>query len=276
MSTILKALRRVEEEQRRDEPKPALEGDWIGEAALEPPPEPAPGTNGMRSLLAHWPWALAVVAGFGLIATGAWMWTGGAAEAPAATAPSDVAVAREAPPDPTEVGVPATPEDFAEAPLAATDPVPEPATEPFLDPAPETAVSLVQRRLREAVEARSERAEPEPIRVAARREPDLPRVEPAPTGEPVDTTAPRPGAVSPAPVVHEVVEVLAAPPEIYVERTRWHPAPKKRTARVRIAGVLHDLREGDVQGELLVTEIRPSVVVFVHAGARLERRLGKR
>ncbi len=84
--------------------------------------------------------------------------------------------------------------------------------------------------------------------------------------------APKLPEASPDPV--PTVAVLAAPPEILVERTRWHPTPQKRTARVLVAGVLHEVREGDIVGELLVGEIRPSSIEFIHEGVRIERKLG--
>jgi hypothetical protein len=72
------------------------------------------------------------------------------------------------------------------------------------------------------------------------------------------------------------VASVPPPPEIRVEGTAWHPSPERRTARVVVqgrAGVL-ELHEGDAVGTLVVSEIQPSGVVFLHGGAELRRGVG--
>ncbi len=271
MSTILRALRRVENAHDGEHSKsalrakPALEGDWLGEGTAEPPPEPSGrGAQSPRSVLAVWPWMLAGFAGLGLIGSGVWLWIERAAEPmPVAQEPVVVATAPVLP---------------REAVPAARAPLPEPDP-----PAPD--MTLVQQRLREAAEARRAEAAPAvapitrespppvpptPAAAAPEPEPVLAHVAPEPA-PPRSKPAPRPpDARTPAPLV----EVIPAPPEIRVERTRWHPTAQKRTARVWVAGVVHDVRETDQIDGLRVSEIRPSTVVFIHQGIRIERKPG--
>jgi len=62
-----------------------------------------------------------------------------------------------------------------------------------------------------------------------------------------------------------------------VERTSWHPKPERRVAWVRLEGssAVREVREGDALGTLVVKEIRPSAVVFLHGAEQLQRRVGE-
>jgi len=64
---------------------------------------------------------------------------------------------------------------------------------------------------------------------------------------------------------------------VNVERTVWHPSPERRSARVVVEGFPEplELKEGDAVGVLVVAEIQPSAVVFLHGGARLRRPVGR-
>jgi hypothetical protein len=66
------------------------------------------------------------------------------------------------------------------------------------------------------------------------------------------------------------------PPAITVKRTIWHPTPERRVAQVEVEGREGQiqLHEGDAVGTLVVAEIKPSEVVFLHQGQELHRRVG--
>ncbi|HEU4428443.1 MAG TPA: hypothetical protein VFT98_06785 [Myxococcota bacterium] len=95
------------------------------------------------------------------------------------------------------------------------------------------------------------------------------------------TAAPSPASAreqrsEPAPTEPEPdVAVVAPRPEVWVESTEWHPSPEKRSARIRIGeDIARNLREGDAVGGVIVKEIRPSAVLFLHEGAEFKRGVG--
>jgi hypothetical protein len=61
-----------------------------------------------------------------------------------------------------------------------------------------------------------------------------------------------------------------------VERTRWHPTPERRLAWVTVEGFVgvQEVSEGEAVGALVVKEIKPSSVVFLHGAETLSRRVG--
>jgi hypothetical protein len=65
-------------------------------------------------------------------------------------------------------------------------------------------------------------------------------------------------------------------PGVHVERTVWHPVSDRRVAVVALDGASgpREIREGDAVGSLVVSEIEPSGVVFLHQGVELRRRVG--
>jgi hypothetical protein len=67
-------------------------------------------------------------------------------------------------------------------------------------------------------------------------------------------------------------------PNVYVERTIWHPMAERRVAVVELEGSDEtlELHEGDAVGPLVVGKIEPSGVFFVHDGVELRRRVGVR
>jgi hypothetical protein len=71
---------------------------------------------------------------------------------------------------------------------------------------------------------------------------------------------------------------VSARPEVWVERTLWHPNAEKRSALVRVGadGEVRELHEGDALDGVVVKEIRPSGVLFVHDGAEFKRGVGGR
>ncbi len=133
-------------------------------------------------------------------------------------------------------------------------------------------------------------AEParEPVR-AATPAPVAPAREPEPTPSPVPTVAqadpaPRPAAAlsieppvaTAEPEPRPDVAILPVLPEVWVERTQWHPTPAKRSALVRVgaAGEPRELHEGDSLEGVLVEEIRPSAVLFRYEGEEFKRGIG--
>ena len=67
-----------------------------------------------------------------------------------------------------------------------------------------------------------------------------------------------------------------AGPEVTVRKTYWHPNPERRVAEVEVEGHKGalELHEGDAVGTLVISEIQPSGVVFLHGGERLQRKVG--
>jgi hypothetical protein len=85
---------------------------------------------------------------------------------------------------------------------------------------------------------------------------------------------PRPAPAPPAPAPARVATVR--PPKVTVEKTVWHPTPGRRVARIEVEGHkgMLELHEGDAVGTLVVAEIQPSGVVFLHGGEKLHRKVG--
>jgi hypothetical protein len=83
----------------------------------------------------------------------------------------------------------------------------------------------------------------------------------------------------PAPRAAEPEPILRSPvPNVYVARTIWHPLAERRIAVVELGGSDEtlELHEGDAVGPLVVGKIEPSGVFFVHEGVELRRRVGAR
>jgi hypothetical protein len=62
---------------------------------------------------------------------------------------------------------------------------------------------------------------------------------------------------------------------VRVKRTQWHPESARRSADLELAGKSESVHEGDVVGEYVVTEIRPSGVVLTRDGETIERGIGQ-
>ncbi len=183
--------------------------------------------------------------------------------------------------------------------LAEELPEPRPA-----EPAPVRVVRPVAKPLQRAPApiARVQEAPPVPKPALPARErvtrsaPNSGAVH-APKADPLKPPAPTQVAAIEAPqpeppVAKTVVEVqpgavrsaakppVASPvpgiPELMVKRTIWHPSPGRRRALVEIAGNSEalNLSEGDRVGELVLTQIKPSGVVFEFQGIELSRRVG--
>ena len=309
MSTILKALQRVEDERPSggaSAPRRALRSDFVPEHS-----KPLLRRSRQR---APRPWLWGSAGAALLLAVLVW-WrlpersapereVAAEAESPAraappvarqrehvALAPGPVAEASAAPPataaEPQPAAAaapppqPALPTDVAERlpPLGTTLDAPSTGT---LAPAPpEPSLPAAAPQLAAAVEPAPEAGAPEPAPVAVEAAPP-PAPEPEPA--PVQATPPAPQARPAAQPAPPAVAPKPAPPpapsapSVLVERTSWHPSAERRVAWVSVEGITGalELHEGDAVGALVVKEIRPSSVVFLHGADRLQRRVGQR
>ena len=260
MSTILKALRRLEHDRSARSGRPLRQ-----EVASAPEARPR-----------RWPLLIAaVVCGIAAGPLALVVWTEllprtGAPESPAALVPS---VASEA--------LAAAPSMAREA---AARSLPSEAVETL--PLPESPAPVVPDE--RVVEEFVAEAPPAPIvssdvEMLKRPAPD-PRIAALPDDVPARPAGPRPGSVRPRPspkralVAERPPVSTPPPPALRVERTEWHPSPQRRVAVVELDGSGDPLRlhEGDVVGALVVGEIQPSTVTFYHEGIELHRRVGDR
>ena len=339
MSTILKALRRLEEDKARGASSRPLR-----EEGASGPPE-APRRRGL-------PWlpVAAMFIGAGIGASIWWVWPyerGGepvraGTEGVAATRPlvaaAPVVAAAPAPgaapaagdaaapaPSPRPAGLDAgaakiavpleemqetgPPDDaFSSAVEVVQRPQPTPRIEPPSEVVPQQRViadpprvaaespAMVAKRSRapEATGASPGRvarsrpgavqAESPPAPVASESAPasaPAPAPKPAPSAAPAKTEAPEPAHVAvsrapePAPAPAHASKASDADAAVRVKRTQWHPDAGRRSAELELAGKSESVHEGDVVGEYVVTEIRPSGVVLTRDGERIERSIGK-
>jgi len=177
-----------------------------------------------------------------------------------------------APPPLPLIEEPASWVPVAQAPPAAKPP--PPAAEPVIQPPPRIAESPA---LREPVAAAPP---PPPIEEPAlwvpvaqaqpAANPPPPAAEPA--IQPPPPIARPPAAKPPAPARVATVR----PPKVTVRKTIWHPTPERRVAEIEVEGRKGplELREGDAVGTLVVSEIQPSGVVFLHGGEELHQKVG--
>ena len=102
------------------------------------------------------------------------------------------------------------------------------------------------------------------------------RVAVAPKPDPPPTPeAVKPAPVAPAPLPVEPTPPVVAAPRIRVDKTLWHPQRDRREAVVGLEGAaVRRVHEGDVVGRFVVSEIQPSGVVFESDGTTLRRGIG--
>ncbi|MGH0029099.1 MAG: hypothetical protein ACQGVC_04880 [Myxococcota bacterium] len=300
MSTILKALRRLEEEKQSGGERP------LREQVAAPEAEP-PRRGGSKRLL----WLLGVA---WLVVAAGLAWTqrerlgfapepaldvaaepappqAPVARAPSPPRPAPVQRTAPAPVEPAEAGLPE--EAFASrvevverppaeprtpivaraadppeaAPPAPADPGPEPApvVEKAAAPKPPPVVEKPAPKVAAAAEPK-----PEPKIAAAAAPKPEPKIAaappPAPAPEPV-ARAPEPAPAPPAPAA------TAGP---IVEKTLWHPTAARRVAFLEVDGERRRVAEGDVVGRYVVSEIQPSGVVFLSDGRPVARKIGEK
>lgn len=254
MSTILKALRRLEDKK--------------AEAAQRPLRDEVVVSAGRRR--ARTGLGPAIAAGFALAFAGiALLWAldpssefDGRVEPPAAPAVS--AAPEPAPPDPgasmaidEEVYADDGAPDFdivRPDPTAAPRPLAPPPLPRIEDgrPAPQRA---------RPAEPVAIEPEPEPETRLHAREPALPVYEEEPFYEEPEREA-----------------VVAKPSaSVRVARTQWHPDPDRRIAWVEVAGsvAMREVREGERIGPYLVREIEPAAVVFGDGSVEVRREVGR-
>ncbi len=281
MSTILKALKRLDEQRRAEASPRTLEEQVLAGGV----PREQSGSRPNKWLLAS------AGAGALLVVSGAaWFAATRTAETP------PVAAAAPEPQAAPNAGLPRAIEDApraalpaAEAPIAGTqiDPVVRERLRAQASRGEfaltEGAASLRPTRGNQPepepfaeVEPASSEAAPPHLAVSSPLRTELP----APAPEAITRTpAPAPGAtlsVRAEPSPEPDVAVVAHRPDVWVERTQWHPSPDKRSAIVRIGehGEARELREGDAVDGVVVKEIRPSGVLFLHDGAEFKRGVG--
>jgi len=264
MSTILKALRRLEREKSAQEGRPLKD---------EVTAAPAAGSRRGFPFL-----ALLIAAGalsFGLGASLFWFWPRENAAPQVAEVP-EVAKApqvAEAPRAPRRAGVVPAP------PAAAAPAIPAPSPAASVASAPPPPVAALAAPV--AVVSR-----PEPPRAIepAPPIPEKPDAMPAKPAPPERGSLPpfarrqAPAAAEPPPAAPVArAEKVARPevPGVLVSSTVWHPQRDRRLALVSFeGGAARELHEGDAIGSLVVSEIGPSGVVFLHDGVELRRRVG--
>ena len=277
MSTILKALKRLDEQRRADAAPRTLEEQVLGGGA---PGEPQTGRPNKWLFVSGGAGVLLVACGV------AWFATTRPAAPPAVAA---AAPASQALPEP---GISRR---IRNAPRAALPASGAPIAGTQLDSAlrrqlrpyaarGEAGLPVVRANLRptRGNELEPEVADAEALVATPRSE--TPRfavnaardeTPAAPVPAPAAPPAPK-RVVQAEPPVEPDVAVVAHRPDVWVERTQWHPSPDKRSALVRIGenGELRELREGDAIDGVVVKEIRPSGVLFLHEGAEFKRGVG--
>ena len=301
MSTILKALRRLEREKSSLEARPLQ--DEVAAVA------PIPSRRGNPLVFVM---AATAALGLGLGASLLWLWPREEAAPVVAAAPSVPPRAEVAKEVPAEAPAPPVLESPApEAPVASAPPpaafsspvavVERPAPPPVAEPEPEipgegTAVVEVPaasapkppvRGELPPFDARNRAAQKPPAPAPVARPVEVARAEPpAAVARSVDLADSKPPVVaakSTAPPPPQPVRRKPAPeklvrtnlPDVFVSSTVWHPQKDRRLARVTLAGgAAQELHEGDAIGPLVVSVIEPSGVVFLHDGVELRRRVG--
>ena len=307
MSTILKALRRLELEKSAQDGRPLKDEVTAGS-----------DSGSRRGFPLLWTMIAAGALGLGLGSSVLWLWpreNGGPAVAEAAAPPVIPAVPPSpapapAPPAPPAAAVAAAPVVIPtpEVRVPPPVPIPEPAASLPAEAEPEPGVASAPPTPKPAAAFSSPVevvSRPEPARVALAPEPEAaadPQAAPrgseppfarsrranagAPATEyaqpPLETPADQTIARIEKPV-HRAAPARApepvapAGPNLLVSSTVWHPQHDRRSAMVSLEGApARELHEGDAIGTLVVTEIGPSSVTFLNDGAPLKRRVGAR
>ena len=256
MSTILKALRRLEDDQKAQDERSIRERVLAGEAR-----QPGPKRT-VRSVVLVLVGGLMVLSVAG--ATGFWILlearTSGNLLAPEPRAVALVPPAET--PAPTKTGsVPLPRVSAAPPPRRVAAPAPPAAPPPVrrvavAEPTPGIAddIALVVRKDPKAAPAV---AKPPAREVAAvkKAKPAQPPIEAVP-----------------------IRRVERTPmPEFVVTQTVWHPAASRRVAMIRLKGepAARSYSQGDGLGSLELVEIQPAAVVFQRDGVRIKRSIGR-
>ncbi len=311
MSTILKALRRLEQEKARtDRP--------LREQVTGLAPADRSDPRGSR----RWPILLGGIGagvGAGLAVLLLVLSRGDSPAPPSAAEPSPVVAERPAPqpagPTQRRAQPPRArlaPAAARPAPVVASDdvemlergvPAPRVVEEPEeearpaapAEPAP-GSVRPFQHAARRALPAATPSAEPPVTRPAPIAAPEPATPLPAPqVAKPATALPPpevaKPSKALPPPEVAKPAKALPPPeaaraparprpapdpfPALRVERTTWHPLAERRLAVVDVPGEgVRELREGDRVAGATVASIEPSGVVFRFDGRDVRRKIG--
>jgi hypothetical protein len=276
VSTILKALRRLEQERTKDGDRPLREQVVLSQARRRGP-------------WAAWGAAgLALAVGFGAT----WLVLSSFAAAPspdgpeAGAAPPAVSstpnsvttlafgtsppAAAAAPPPPPTPAPPPTVRVAAGAPPAATSP----GSPPVAAPPPPAPAPIA--RSPASPGAAPLPPGPTPYRVDSPASPVAPRVDvPPPLPEASVVTAPIPGR-APRLVDEEPARNARADVPVDVVRTSWHPQASRRSAWVAVGDEdPREVREGDWVGAYEVRAIEPDGVLFADGPLLVHRPVGR-
>jgi hypothetical protein len=250
MSTILKALRRLEEQKSGAERRPLRDEVVVTPSRAKRRTGVGGAFSGASGLAVV---GAALVALFDRVPTEARRAAGDVAAPPEPAAPIAIAEERA-----TEV--------FVSDP--ALDPrdleglvVPVPGSEPDFE-----IVKPVSSKPRQLI----------PTMQVDARPIEEPRVPAAGSTRP----SPVPRVVEPEYEYYE--EEIAPTPvvrssPVYVDRTQWHPRPERRVAWVEIEGTsaLREVHEGDRVGPYVVRVIEPAAVLFSEGSTQLRREIGR-
>jgi hypothetical protein len=164
----------------------------------------------------------------------------------------------------------------SEAPVASSPAGREPTTQ---------AAPAAELRAASKTPAPRPAAAPEakaPVQTAAA----VPRAKPASPPRPAVKPTPPPETPAPAESRQVLKSALPEPssagrpgtPDIFVERTIWHPLADRRVAMVSLGDGAEavELREGESLGPFVVGEIEPTGVFFYQGDQELRRRVGAR
>ncbi len=249
MSTILKALRRLEQERAKDAERP------LKEAVVYARPRSL-GPWGHRALI-----VLALVLGFSVT----WVLL-----PPSSSDGDDAAsVSSVATPPPTALpATPALPQPVAMRGAAAVDPEVLRPSAPFEVSAPSGESGSGSRAV--TVAPTSEPAPSAPI-----AEPRRAAIET--TGGESVIVAPIEGRVSRLVDEEPAPRVAHAEIPVHVVRTSWHPRAERRAAWVAIGGAdPREVREGEWVGALEIRTIEPDGILFADGPILVHRRIGER
>ena len=287
MSTILKALRRLEDDKKVQDERSLRERVLAGETT---PETGGGGTNYVRLLV--------LLGGFFLLAgtgvVGFFFWNEPASETVVAEVSEPVPEPKK-PPGLMALANPPRPVIRGGPVPQFVVPVPGAAPASLAEPVEAVVVTEDIAIVTRSKTAASERPESEPVAKPAFKSAAKPVAVPAakpvakPVAKPAAKLAAKPVAVPAAQPVAKPVAKLSprkAPPmprieripipEFVVTRTVWHPSAARRVASVQLKGAsaVQLISEGDEFGTLKVVEIQPSAVLFRRDGVEIKRRVG--
>jgi len=248
MSTILKALRRLEDQKSQDAARRPLRDEVV-----LPPTRGTARTSVVRAALAG---VVLAISGAALLYALRPVSEPVVVAAPEPLPPVAAAPAPEPQPEPTRITV------TAPAPGGAAQVVVPPAAPDFeiVRPDPNALPRPIAPRALPTI-AQDEVLATEPS-------PTAPRILPVP--EPADAYVDEPLEQAPAP------RVATRGPAVRVAKTLWHPDADRRLAWIEVSGqtALREVREGERVGPYLVLEIEPTAVLLSDGQVELRREVG--